>query len=158
MSASKWAVVGLIARLVVGGVLITAGASKLSSPPEEFAVVIENYEIVSTDAAEVLAAFMPWCELFLGFALVFGFMTPYASVLSGAMLVGFLGALLSAAARGIELYNCGCFGGRFHPKPAFTMVMDAVLLAAVAAAFRHGSALWSLDKWADARYTAARKP
>lgn len=158
MNSSKWAVAGLIARLAIGGVLIVAGTSKLSAPPEEFAVVIESYDLVSPDAAQTLAAFLPWGELLLGFALIFGFFTPAASLLSGAMFVSFIGALLSTKARGIELPNCGCFGGSFHPKPSVTMLMDAVLVLAAYAAFFHGSRLWSLDNWAEGRYTPGRTP
>jgi len=158
MNAFKWAVLGLIARLAIGGVLIVAGASKLSSPPEEFAVVIESYELVSPDAAQSLAALMPWGELVLGFALVFGFWTPAASIAAGAMFVTFIGAILSTKARGIELPNCGCFGGSFHPRPTVTMLMDVGLLLAAYAAFFHGSRLWSLDNWAEGRYTPRRTP
>ncbi len=157
MKAARWAVVGLIARLLIGGTLIVAGASKLAAPPQEFAVVIESYELVSTDAAETMAALMPWAELVLGFALVLGYFTPYASSFAGAMFVAFIGAILSTKARGIELPNCGCFGGSFHPKPLVTAGMDLVLLAACAAAFRHGAAILSLDKWAGDGYTPARK-
>ena len=158
MNAAKWAVVGLIARLAIGGVLIVAGASKLSAPPEEFAVVIESYELVSPDAAQTLAAFMPWCELILGFALILGYFTSAASAAAGAMLATFVGAIVSTKARGIDLPNCGCFGGSFHPKPTETLAMDLVLLLAAYAAYFHGSRLWSLDNWAERRYTPARKP
>jgi uncharacterized membrane protein YphA (DoxX/SURF4 family) len=151
--SKRW--LGLAARLALGGVLVFAGFHKTAAPSEEFAVIIEAYGLVSSDAAQSLAVFLPWVELLVGFALLFGWMTQIAAAAGGAMFAGFLLALGSTLARGIELPNCGCFGGGVHmPVPA-TMAMDAALLACAAAAFLYGAGTLSLDKWADARYTPA---
>ena len=156
MSSNAWAWTGLIARLILGGVLIAAGASKASSPHEEFAEVINAYQVVSPDAADSLAALLPWAELVLGFALVLGCFTPAASAGAGAALIGFLGAIVSTKIRGIELPNCGCFGTRFHPSTTHTLIMDALLMLAAYAAFKHGRRRLSLDNWADGGYTTRR--
>lgn len=147
----KWA--GLAARLILGSVLVFAGASKRAAPVEEFSVVIESYDILPSDAAQSAAALLPWAELFVGFALIFGYFTQISAAVAGAMFTGFLLALISTKARGIELPNCGCFGSGFHAPLWVTIAMDAVLLADAAFAFKYGALGASLDNWAGPRYT-----
>jgi uncharacterized membrane protein YphA (DoxX/SURF4 family) len=156
--ASGWSWAGLAARVILGGVLIFAGASKTAAPVEEFAVVIESYDVLPTDAAQGAAALLPWFELALGFSLVFGYLTKPASAAAGALFGAFLLALLSTKVRGIELPNCGCFGASFHAPTWVTMIMDALLLCDAAVAFAYGSRRLSLDNWADPRYTPLHAP
>ena len=40
---------GLAARLIVGGVLVYAGAVKAAGPAEEFALVIGAYQVLPSD-------------------------------------------------------------------------------------------------------------
>jgi uncharacterized membrane protein YphA (DoxX/SURF4 family) len=138
---------GLAARLILAGVFIVSGSSKRAAPPEEFAVVIESYDIVPTDAARGIAAILPWVELLVGFSLLFGYFTPQASLAAGAMFLAFVVALLSTKVRGINLPNCGCFGGRFHPSPMTTAAMDSVLAVLSYVSLRHGGKRLSLDNW-----------
>ena len=146
-----WA--GFAARLALGLLFIVSGSSKLSAPKEEFAVVIESYGIVGADAANAAAALLPWAEVFAGFAVLLGFQTQLASAGAGAMLLVFILAIASTKARGIELPNCGCFGGRFHPKPSTTMLLDSAMLLVAGLAFVYGEAKLSLDNWARGGYT-----
>ena len=145
----------MAARVLLGATLIFSGASKVSAPSEEFAVVIEAYNLVPADAAQSLAALLPWAELVLGFALLLGYFTQQAALAAAAMLVVFIGAILSTKARGIELPNCGCFGASFHPKPMVTVALDALLLVTAAAAYAYGACRISLDNWANGGYTSA---
>jgi len=147
----KWA--GLVARIVLGSVLIFAGASKRAAPVEEFAVVIESYDVLPADAAQSAAALLPWAELFVGFALIFGWLTKWSSASAGGLFVAFLLALTSTKVRGIELPNCGCFGAGLHLPTWATMAMDAFLLLDAAVAFKFGESAFSLDNWAEGRYT-----
>jgi uncharacterized membrane protein YphA (DoxX/SURF4 family) len=149
-----WA--GLAARVALGLTLVFAGASKRAVPVEEFAVVIDAYAVVSPDAAQSIAALLPWAELLLGFSLLGGFMTPFAGAAAGALFVGFLGALLSTKARGFELPNCGCFGSNIHMSTSVTMAMDAILLACAVLAARYGRRRLSLDNWSSQGYTGRR--
>ena len=147
---------GLAGRAAVGVILVAAGTFKAAAPPEEFALIIQSYHLsfVSTDLARSLAVFMPWFELLVGYSLILGYMTRWASIAAAGLLSCFVGALLSLKARGIELPNCGCFGVRgFHPSPTATLCMDVVLLVAAYLAFTRGETAPSLDKWADASYT-----
>ncbi len=145
--APPW--LGLASRVALGSVLVLAGTLKAGSPAEEFAVVIESYRIVPQDMALTLAAFLPWAELLAGYSLILGYLTRQAALASGALLAGFIAALLSARLRGIELPHCGCFGAGWHPSPDLTLLMDLGLAALAALSFRSGARRLSLDNWVE---------
>ena len=148
-----WAWAGLVARLILGLMLVVSGASKTAVPAEEFAVVIEAYDIVPVDAARTVAALLPWVELLVGFSLLFGYFTPLASLAAGAMFACFLGALISTKARGIELPNCGCFGDAVHFTPAQAFLVDACIASLSYLAWKSAPAPFSLDNWTKGGYT-----
>lgn len=146
---------GLLGRLIVGGVLVYAGAGKAAGPSEEFALVIAYYQLLPRDMVMTVAAFLPWVEVFIGWALLLGVFTRVAAGAACALFGFFLLALLSVLARGIELPNCGCFGDALHFTIPQALLFDSVMLALCWFALRHAGLL-SLDKWADGGYTARR--
>lgn len=137
----------LAARLAAGALLVYSGALKASAPAEEFAVVIETYQLLPPGSATTLAALLPWAEILLGWALLLGWMTRAAAAGAAGLFGMFVLALLSTKARGIDLPNCGCFGGVIMPKPSVMIVIDLVLLGLAVLAFRRGPAGPSLDNW-----------
>lgn len=138
----------LAARLVVGAVLVFSGTMKAAAPAEEFAVVIETYNILPPGNAVTMATFLPWVETLVGWSLILGLWTRGAAVAAGGLLATFVLAILSTKARGIPLANCGCFGGGFHPSPTTTIVLDTVLAGLAFLAFKRGPRPPSLDNWA----------
>lgn len=148
---SDW--LAFAARLAVALVLIAAGAAKAAAPPEEFAYVIEQYRLFGPDVSLTLAAFMPWIELLVGYALALGWLTRPASAAAAGMFASFLFALGSTKLRGIELPSCGCFGASWHIPPEATLALDFLLLFCCLAAFARGRERLSLDNWADPGYT-----
>ncbi|MDE2238033.1 MAG: DoxX family membrane protein [Elusimicrobia bacterium] len=154
-----WVLAGLMARVLVGGVLIAAGASKRAKPPEEFAVVIEAYDIAPQDSVQSLSVLLPWAELLVGFSLLFGFLTPAASAAAAAMFSGFLLALLSTKFRHIPLPDCGCFGQGLHLPTTVTIALDALLLLPCSLlSLRQGARFLSLDAWVGRKAPRALGP
>ncbi len=100
---------GLLARLVVGGVWIAAGAIKLTDPNTSVAAV-RAYELLPSSVIEPVGYLLPALEVVIGLALVFGVMTRGAALISGLLFVAFIIGIASVWARGIEI-DCGCFGG-----------------------------------------------
>ena len=100
---------GLLARLVTGGVWIAAGAVKLPDPYTSVQAV-RAYEILPASAAETVGYLLPVVEVVIGLALVLGLLTRGAAVISALLFVAFIAGIASVWARGIEI-NCGCFGG-----------------------------------------------
>lgn len=148
--------VGLTSRVLLGLILAVAGTLKSASPAEEFALIIQSYQLnfISPDFALTLATFMPWAELLIGYALILGYFTRQAAVAATGLLICFVGALLSIKLRDIQLPNCGCFGVRgFHPSPTVTLCMDFVLFGVAYLAWSRGQTTPSLDNWADGSYT-----
>ena len=148
--------VALAARLIVGAVLIYAGASKAAGPVEEFAYVISAYDILPKDFVLPAAALMPWIELLVGWALLLGVQTRLAAAASGALFAAFLTTVGGTLLKGIALPNCGCFGDAVHLSPAQAFAMDLVLAGLCWYAYRESENPASLDSWVEAGYNSAR--
>jgi putative oxidoreductase len=105
--------------------------------PVQFANDIDNYKILPWTICVGLAFYLPWLEMFCGFALIlrrlyFGGL----SILTGLVAV-FLVATIAAKVRGLDI-TCGCFGhaSQNWNFPAHLAVDLAILGALLALAFR----------------------
>ncbi len=105
-----------MARLTLGGVLLVAGGLKIFKPTES-ANAVAAYKLLPTDLAHLIGYALPWLEVAIGLLLIFGFMVRPAAVLSGLIMVVFIGAIASVWARGM-LIDCGCFGGGGEIDPS----------------------------------------
>ena len=101
--------VGLLARLIVGAVLIWAGALKVTSPAVS-ARAVNAFQILPYDVARYVGYALPLVELLIGLLLVIGLFTRVAAVVGGLLMVAFIIGIASAWARGLSI-DCGCFGG-----------------------------------------------
>src|SRR6266571_3719119 len=97
-----------IVDLIVAGVFIYAGAIK-ALDPVQFASDIDNYKIVPWPVSVVLAFYLPWLEIFCGFALVVRLLYRGALSISTALILTFTFATVAAKVRGLDI-TCGCFG------------------------------------------------
>ena len=127
----EWA--GLVARLVVGGVWIYAGASKLVDPAQSVAAV-RAYQLLPGNLAQPVGQLLPVLEVVVGAMLVLGLLTRGAAVLSAILFVAFIIGISSVWARGLNI-DCGCFGGGgYDPNAAdkypWEIARDALLLLA----------------------------
>ena len=97
-----------IVDLIVAGIFIYAGAIK-AVDPVQFASDIDNYKILPWPISVALAFYLPWLEIFCGFALAVRKCCRGAlSILTALMLV-FTLAIFAAKVRGLDI-TCGCFG------------------------------------------------
>ena len=124
--------ISTVARLVVGGVLLVAGALKVIDPQSSVAAV-RAYELVPAWLAQLIGWGLPFLELGLGLLLVAGLFTRTAALVSGLLFVAFILAVISAAVRGLSI-DCGCFGGGGQVAPgqtayAWEIIRDLGLLA-----------------------------
>jgi uncharacterized membrane protein YphA (DoxX/SURF4 family) len=118
-------VVGLLARLTLAAVLLVSGAIKATDARETL-VAVRAYQLVPESMVGVVAAVMPYLELALGLLLLVGLATRLAAVLSAVVLVIFIAAVASAAARGLSI-DCGCFGGGGEVEPGQTAYTAEIL-------------------------------
>jgi len=139
----------LIARLILGGVLIAAGALKAGNPAHA-AMAVRAYQILPVTLANVLGYALPWVEMGAGLALVIGVAVKAAAILGGGLMLVFIIAIAQAWARGLSI-DCGCFGGGGAVAPGHTAYLQEILrdtgltaLAVYLFRFPHGK--FGLDK------------
>ena len=109
-------VITLLARLILGGVLLAAGGLKVFKPTDS-ANAVAAYKLMPTEIAHLIGYALPWLEVAIGLLLIVGFMVRPAAVLSGLIMIVFIGAIASVWARGM-LIDCGCFGGGGEIDPS----------------------------------------
>lgn len=153
MSAKIPPNIGLAARVLVGAVLVYAGATKAAGPSEEFAIVIRSYDILAPDMVLTAAIFLPWVEMLIGWSLILGLKLRGSAVAAGAMFASFLFALILVQAKGIQLPNCGCLGDAVHFTPPQAMLFDICLSALCWLTWKSAPGRLSLDSWVEGGYT-----
>ena len=98
----------LAVRVVLGGIFVVAGASKVGHAAE-FAQQIAAFRLLPQPVIAPMALVLPFFEILLGGYLVIGLFTRLAGWAATLLLLVFDGAIASAVVRGMTL-NCGCFG------------------------------------------------
>jgi uncharacterized membrane protein YphA (DoxX/SURF4 family) len=107
----KW--IGVLARLVVGGVWIAAGVLKLPDPSENVRAV-RAYQLLPESIVPLVGHVLPILEIVVGACLVIGLLTRVFGVVSALMQLGFIIGISAAWARGLQI-DCGCFGSSGDP-------------------------------------------
>ena len=116
----------LLARLLVGGMLISMGWSKLAGDPVHFLKLIKLYNILPLQPPYFLnatAVTLPWIEILCGAALVLGVWVRGAALTVLGMLIAFTLAIFFRT-KGIYAeggqafcairFDCGCGGGEVN--------------------------------------------
>jgi uncharacterized membrane protein YphA (DoxX/SURF4 family) len=143
---APWVVV--LARLLVGGVFVFAGFSKLLLPQAEVIALIQQYAVLPSPIIPVIAAGLPWLELASGTALCLGFYTSLAAMLVGVQLVGFSLLMLVVLVLGVPIEDCGCFGNLgLRETPLQVLIRDVLMLALLVPVFLRQRDRWGLDAW-----------
>ncbi len=141
--AWAWAV-QLVLRVVLGGLFVFAAYLKLKPPasegalsgPQSFASSVLAFKTGLPDVlVRAAVSCTPWIELVAGLALIFGVWRRAAAGIIGALLVVFIGLIVSVLARKMSV-DCGCFGdlSPFCEKAigSCNIVQNAVLLVIAA--------------------------
>jgi uncharacterized membrane protein YphA (DoxX/SURF4 family) len=101
--------VGLVARLILGVVLVVSGGLKVTSPAQS-ARAVRAFQILPFDFAGYVGYALPIVEILVGVLLVAGLFTRASAVVGGLLMVAFVIGISSAWMRGLTI-DCGCFGG-----------------------------------------------
>lgn len=125
--------------VIVAGIFIYAGAIK-ALDPVQFASDIDNYKILPWPISVVLAFYLPWLEIFCGFALVVRLLYRGALSILTALILVFTLATIAAKIRGLDI-TCGCFGhaSQNWSFPAHMTTNLAILSALLALSFKAAS-------------------
>ena len=128
----------MAARVLVGVVLLVAGAAKLNQPSWPATAAAFGAPAWAIPA-------LPWAELALGSLLAAGVALPWTALAAAALVAAFTAAVALRLARH-DAVPCGCFGETSaRPVGAGTVVRNLVLLglALVAAATGGSGGPWS---------------
>ena len=145
MNAKVLNVAVFVVRVVLGGIFVVAGASKVGHAAE-FAQQIAAFRLLPQPVIAPMALVLPFFEILLGGYLVIGLFTRVAAWVAAALLLAFDVAIASAVVRGMTL-NCGCFGTHDTTVTTWAEVArDAIfVLLAVFVALRPPG-MWALDR------------
>ena len=141
--------VGVVARVVVGGVWVAAGLLKLPDPTESVRAV-RNYRILPESLVPFVGHTLPVLEVLIGVCLLVGLLVRANAVVSCVLLTAFIVGIASAWARGLSI-ECGCFGGSggtlgdYAAKYPWEIARDVGLLVGSAWLVVRPRSPWALD-------------
>jgi len=128
---------------ILGMVFIYASYHKIADPVD-FAHMVYLYKMTPGPFINLIAIYLPWIELVTGAVLILGIPGRRgAAVLTGLMLLVFMGAIGFNLARGHPV-DCGCFEGtgahlkthaELFSEMKWVLVRDAGMLLMVGFAF-----------------------
>ena len=133
-----------IGRLLIGGIFVYAGYSKLFLPNfmpwplfalrfslstnlSNFAVQVDSYKLLSPTGVFFVAHVLPFAEIILGLLLLIGWQLRIWASLITMIMLGFLAVVSRAYLLHMDI-NCGCFATP-EPLTGFTVLRDAALTA-----------------------------
>ncbi len=146
--------IGLLVRVGLAAVWLVSGAIKVSDLNQTY-IAVQAYDLLPAGAVSVVAAGLPFLELVLGVLVLAGLGTRVVAIVSGMVLLAFIGGVAQSWARGLTI-DCGCFGGGGQVTAGETQYPQEIardigfLLLAVWLTVRPRSP-WSLDGWLSVR-------
>lgn len=141
--------IGLLSRLVLGGVLLVAGYLKVGTL-DKSQMAVRAYELLPISLANFLGLVLPFFEVVIGLLLILGAATRVVAALGGFTMFIFIIAIAQAWVRGLNI-DCGCFGGGGEVAPGETrylqeILRDAGLVAMALFLIRYPVSKFSVDK------------
>ncbi|MCE0487573.1 MauE/DoxX family redox-associated membrane protein [Ornithinimicrobium sediminis] len=117
--------VGLVARLVLGVVLLVAGWLKVGDLTGSVQAVVA-YELVGYELARFIGVTLPVVEIAVGALLVLGLFTRASALVGTLLMLVFVAGIASAWTRGLAI-DCGCFGDGGPVDPEDTRYLEEIL-------------------------------
>ena len=136
----------LLMRLILGGIFIYSGFSKLTAPLENFITAIEGYQFLRPELVRPIAFFLPWLELIFGAFLLTGFLTRSSAVVLALFSAVFISLLTRSLILKLPITECGCFGARISFTPHQALFLDSGLFLMAVCLIIVPSTIFSLDK------------
>ena len=115
----------LLCRLILGGVLLAAGALKIGNL-QKSAMAVRAYEMLPVELANFLGYALPWIEIGMGLLLIVGASVKICGLLGSLTMLAFIIAIAQAWARGLSI-DCGCFGGGGTIDPEDTKYQSEII-------------------------------
>jgi len=127
-----------LGRLILGGIFIYAGYSKLFFPTmvphwpvgiglTYFAMQVDSYQMLKPWAVQSVAHTLPFAEVGLGLLLLLGWGLRIWTTLISLVMLGFFAVVVRSYALGLQI-NCGCFANP-EPLTIWTVIRDGIFAA-----------------------------
>ena len=143
--------VAVLLRVLIGGVFVFAGFSKLILPHAEVVAHVQQYQVLPGWLVSITATCLPWIEVGSGTALLIGFCTTPAALLIAIQLCNFSVLMVTVLAMGIPIEDCGCFGNLGLPEtPLQVLIRDLIMLALLVPVIYRQRDTLGLDAWSNA--------
>ena len=141
--------VGLLARLVLGGVLLAAGLLKYQHL-DKSQMAVRAYEMLPIALANLIGIILPFLEIAVGVLLVIGAAVRISAIVGGVLMGAFMIGIAQAWARGLSI-DCGCFGGGGQVEPGTAnylpeLLRDGGLALLAIYLFRYPQSKFGLDR------------
>lgn len=141
--------IGLISRLILGGVLLAAGLLKYQHL-DKSQMAVRAYELLPIAIANVIGIVLPFLEIGMGLLLILGAGTRIVGLAGAVLMLIFVIGISQAWARGLSI-DCGCFGGGGQVAPGTAnylpeLLRDAGLAALGIYLFIYPQSKFALDK------------
>ena len=127
----------LLLRLVLGGLLLLAGVTKLADR-EGFRRAVADYQVLPGGLERPFAALLPWLETTLGALLLLGLGTAVAASLATPLFLSFALAIGVNLRRGRH-FDCHCFGAVQSERIGWPALLRSAALVLVALAVAVGA-------------------
>jgi uncharacterized membrane protein YphA (DoxX/SURF4 family) len=123
---------------------------------------VRAYRLLPSSLVTIVGWGLPFAEIALGVLLLAGVATRLVAVASAVLLLVFIAAVTSAAARGLSI-DCGCFGGGGDVAPGQTaygteIVRDVGLLLLAAWLVWQPRSRLTLDRFSSERDVIRESP
>jgi len=141
--------IGLLSRLVLGGVLLAAGLLKYQHL-DKSQMAVRAYEMLPIALANLLGIILPFLEIAVGVLLVIGAAVRISAIVGGVLMGAFMIGIAQAWARGLSI-DCGCFGGGGQVEPGTAnylpeLLRDGGLALLAIYLFRYPQSKFGLDR------------
>jgi uncharacterized membrane protein YphA (DoxX/SURF4 family) len=141
--------IGLLSRLILGGVLLAAGLLKYQHL-DKSQMAVRAYEMLPIALANLLGIILPFLEIAVGVLLVIGAAVRISAIVGGVLMGAFMIGIAQAWARGLSI-DCGCFGGGGQVEPGTAnylpeLLRDGGLALLAIYLFRYPQSKFGLDR------------
>lgn len=148
--------IGLLARIILGGVLFAAGFLKYEHL-DKSQMAVRAYDMLPISLANFLGIILPFIEMAVGILLILGAAIRISAVIGGLLMLMFVIGISQAWARGLSI-DCGCFGGGGQVAPGTAsylpeILRDAALALLAMYLFRFPQSKFGLDRPKNAQRT-----
>jgi uncharacterized membrane protein YphA (DoxX/SURF4 family) len=117
--------IALVARLVLGGVLLAAGLLKYKHL-DKSQMAVRAYELLPISLANFLGIVLPFLEIGIGILLILGAAIRISAICGSILMAIFIIGISQAWARGLSI-DCGCFGGGGQVAPGSANYLPEIL-------------------------------